>query len=336
METQKGILPMDIITHSQRYLPHELSTRIHAVKLYRSNHFSIKEITRRYKISKASLMRWNKRYDGTKASLMDKSHRPHTTHPNAHTENELKHIKNLIKRNPTISLYELFGKLRRKHQYKRHVTSLYRVLRKLGYYLKADKKIKRYIPKPYHTPCYIGEKMQLDVKHIPKTCASVATSLRFYQYTMIDEATRERFIYAYEEYSTYSTIDFVNRAIRYFGYLPKIIQTDNGSEFTYPQKTKKIHPLDQWCKKYHIIHQLIRPRTPRHNGKVERSHRNDNQRFYQFLKFYSFEDLQYQMKQYLKRSNDIPMQVLGYQSPKEYRKYLEQLYGKPTAIGILK
>ena len=67
-----------------------------------------------------------------------------------------------------------------------------------------------------------------------------------------------------------------------------------------------MHPLDKLCDELSITHKLIRPRTPRHNGKVERSHRTDNERFYRHLKFYSYEDLKYQMKQYLKKTNNIP------------------------------
>lgn len=46
---------------------------------------------------------------------------------------------------------------------------------------------------------------------------------RFYQYTMIDEASRVRFLYPYREQRSYSTIDFVKRAFAYFGYRPQII-----------------------------------------------------------------------------------------------------------------
>lgn len=279
-------------------------------------------------------MRWMKRYDGTKDSLLDHSHRPHTPHPNAHTKKEIKKIKNLIRRNPTISLMELFGKLKRKYNYSRCCTSLFRVLRKLGFYLPAEETKKKYSPKPYDTPIQVGVKMQIDVKFIPKTCCSYDLGTKFYQYTAIDEATRERFIYAYQEHSSYSTIDFIKRMINYFGYKPQIIQTDNGAEFTHNANTKRIHPMDILCNELGIKHQLIRPRTPRHNGKVERSHRNDNKRFYQFLKFYSFEDLQLQMKRYLKRSNDIPMKILGYNTPREHRKYLEEIYGKPLAFAV--
>lgn len=80
--------------------------------------------------------------------------------------------------------------------------------------------------------------------------------------------------------------------------------------------------MDEFCINENIYHHTIRPRTPRHNGKVERSHRNDNERFYNFLKFYSLEDLRYQGKLYLKRSNNIPMAVLGFKTPLEKRKKL--------------
>ena len=114
-------------------------------------------------------------------------------------------------------------------------------------------------------------------------------------------------------------------AIKYFGYKPDIIQTDNGIEFTYFKETERIHPFDDLCNKLGIIHKLIRPRTPRHNGKVERSHRNDNERFYSTLNFYSYDDLKLQMKRYLYYSNRLPMQTLGWLSPIEKRKQLLNL-----------
>ena len=164
----------------------------------------------------------------------------------------------------------------------------------------------------------------MDVKIVPKDCYVGKLPDKFYKYTVIDETSRERFIYPYKEQSSYFTIDFVKRAIIYFGYKRQIIQTDNGQEFTYTIKTDKTHPLNLLLSSLKITHKLIKPRTPRHNGKVERSHRNDNERFYNTLKFYSLEDLRYQAKLYLKRSNNIPMAVLNYRTPNEQRIYLEQ------------
>lgn len=158
---------------------------------------------------------------------------------------------------------------------------------------------------------------------MPAACYSGNVPQKFYQYTVIDEASRERFIYPYMEQSSYSTIEFLKRAFTYFGYKPDILQTDNGTEFTYISKTNRTHPLYIFCNELNIQHKLIRPRTPRHNGKVERSHRNDQERFYNFLRFYSYQDLILQMKRYLNRSNRIPMQVLGWKSPLQKRLELE-------------
>ena len=53
----------------------------------------------------------------------------------------------------------------------------------------------------------------MDVKYVPIACYVGTDGEKFYQYTMIEEASRERFIYAYKENSSYSTVDFVQRAI---------------------------------------------------------------------------------------------------------------------------
>ena len=312
------------IKHNQRYIPHLLQTRYHAVKTYRNGN-SVSFVCRRYKISKASLMRWNKRFDGSIESLKDKSHRPLSKHPNSHTDTEIYWIKNLIRRNPNISLIELYAKLKLNKGYTRHPCSLFRFLRKLGFFKDIKQPSKPYVPKPYHTPTKIGVKMQLDVKYVPNSCYVGKYPDKFYQYTIIDEATRERFIYPFKEQSSYSTVTFVKMAIKYFGYTPEIIQTDNGFEFTHFKDTKRVHPFDKLCNELGIKHQLIRPRTPRHNGKVERSHRNDNERFYSKLSFYSYEDLVVQMKKYLYKSNRLPMQTLNWLSPIEKRKELLEL-----------
>ena len=123
---------MSIITHSQRYLPHTLDTRFYAVKLYSGGN-SVQFLCRRYHISKASLTPWNKGFDGSRESLMDRSHRPHSPHPNAHTPLEIKWIKDRHRRNPHISVCEMYGKLRSNKGYSRHPGSLYRVYHSLGF-----------------------------------------------------------------------------------------------------------------------------------------------------------------------------------------------------------
>lgn len=144
---------------------------------------------------------------------------------------------------------------------------------------------------------------------MPRECnIGIFSTEQLYQYTMIDEATRERFIYPYKEHSGYSTVDFVKRAITYFGYLPQTIQTDNGTEFTNPKHAKEttIHTVDILLNKLGIRHKLIRAYTPRHNGKVERSHRSDQEAFYNHLQFSTFEELKEKMQAWLTRYNNRP------------------------------
>lgn len=312
---------------SKRYLPHEVKTRKYAVESYRNGN-SISYVCRKYHISRTSLYRWNLLYDGTDDSIKDKSHKPLSKHPNAHTDEELKWIKDLIikHKNDNLTLCEYWYKLRINKGYKRNIGSLYRVMRKLGYYKQINiNGTSKYVPKKYDTPKMLGMKWQIDVKFVPVVCQSekIPCDKRFYQYTCIDEATRERFLYWYDEHTPANTVDFVKRCIAYYEYKPLEIQTDNGTEFTWNQeKMTKLHPLDNLCLELDIDHHKIRPRTPRHNGKVERSHRNDNERFYNNLKFDSLEDLRNKGKKYLERSNKIPMAVLNYKTPLEKRDEL--------------
>lgn len=55
----------------------------------------------------------------------------------------------------------------------------------------------------------------------------------------------------------------------------RVVQTDNGAEFQ-----SRFHGH---LEERDIRHVYIRPRTPHLNGKVERSHRVDDQEFYQLL-----------------------------------------------------
>jgi|GEM_PF-686605 hypothetical protein len=205
---------------SKRYLPHELHIRENAVKTYRNGN-SISYVCRKYHISRTSLYRWNKQYDGTKESLKDKSHRPLSKHPNAHTDEEITWIRNLIRRNPDITLCELWYKLRIKRGYSRHIGSLYRVLKRLDFYKEINvKNTSKYVPKKYDTPNQLEIKWQIDVKFVSICCHSnkIPEDKKFYQYTCIDEASRERFLFWYDEHTPFNIVDFVKRCISYYEY----------------------------------------------------------------------------------------------------------------------
>ena len=178
----------------------------------------------------------------------------------------------------------------------------------------------KYVAKPYEQMLYPGQRIQIDVKFVPSVCLfGDAEGKKFYQYTAIDEYSRWRYVEAFEEHSTYSSSVFVEHLIRHFPMSIECVQTDNGAEFTkrFTQPGKETLTMFQrTLRNNDICHKLIQPFTPRHNGKVERSHRKDNERFYATHKFYSFEDFSKQLQQYNYRDyNRFPMRPLGWKSP---------------------
>lgn len=281
--------------------------------------YGVSKAARKYKTNRQYIYRWKRRYDGSIESLRERSRRPHS-HPNQHTDDELALIKNMRRRNPNAGLVVFWVKLRQRG-YSRSITGLYRVLVRLK--LTAVKPPNpKYIPKPYEQMLYPGQRVQIDVKQVPSACiAGQPQGTRFYQYTAIDEFSRFRYLEAFEEASTYSSDLFLQHLIKVFPFKIECVQTDNGFEFTKRfTHNAKDNDLTRFEKRLHMLrieHRKIKPFTPRHNGKVERSHRKDNEYFYATHKFYSFEDFKKQLKLHNRRYNDFPMRPLGWLSPKD-------------------
>jgi transposase InsO family protein len=117
-----------------------------------------------------------------------------------------------------------------------------------------------------------GHRLQLGVKSLERIAG---TGKRLYQFTAIDDCTRIRVLKVYDACNQTSAIRFVDEVIRRLPFRVRVIQTDNGAEFPF-----RFH----WhLEARDIRHVYIRPRTPHLNGKVERSHRVDDQEFYQLL-----------------------------------------------------
>lgn len=292
-----------------------------------ANRYGVSNAARKYKTNRQYIYRWKNRYDGSLDSLRDRSRRPHS-HPNQHTPDEINLIQDMRRRNPHAGLVVFWVKLMQRG-YIRSIPGLYRFLKKQG--IMAQKLPNpKYIPKPYEQMKYPGQRVQIDVKFVPASCmVNEAKGKRFYQYTAIDEYSRWRYVEAFQEHSTYSSAMFVRHFLERFPMPVECIQTDNGMEFTkrFSTSGKETPTLFQRALQEHgIRHKLIRPFTPRHNGKVERSHRKDNERFYASHKFYSFEDFSRQLKAYNRKDyNQFPMRPLEWKSPqtvlKEFLQY---------------
>jgi len=271
----------------------------------------------KYRTNRQYIYRWQRRYDGTLQSLADHSHRPHS-HPKQHTADELKLISDMRKRNVESGLVVFWVKLMQRG-YTRSITGLYRVLKKQGQ-MAVKPPNPKYIAKPYEPMYYPGQRVQIDVKHVPTACiVGDAKGQKFYQYTAIDEFSRFRYIEAFEEATTYTSSVFVDNMLKAFKFKVECVQTDNGFEFTKRFGGDKSNPslFEVNLKQRGITHKLIRPYTPRHNGKVERSHRKDNEYFYAIHKFYSFDDFKTQLIIHNRKYNDFPMRPLKWQSPKK-------------------
>ena len=268
----------------------------------------------KYRTNRQYIYRWRRRYDGTIQSLAEQSRRPHS-HPNQHTEAELKLIRDMRKRNAHAGLVVFWVKLRQRG-YSRSITGLYRVLQRNGQ-MAVKPPNPKYIPKPYEQMFYPGQRVQIDVKHVPTAClVSDVAGQKFYQFTALDEFSRFRYVEAFEECSTYSATIFLQNMLRKFPFKVECVQTDNGAEFTNRFKSEKPTMFEIELARNGIKHKRIKPFTPRHNGKVERSHRKDNEYFYATHKFFSFDDFRSQLFIHNKWYNNFPMRPLIWQSPR--------------------
>ena len=124
----------------------------------------------------------------------------------------------------------------------------------------------------------------------------------------------------YDEHSTYSSYQFLLSLIKNAPFPIREVQTDNGTEFTNAllvvkatHKTMFEDALEMLDIKYH----RIRVATPQHNGKVERQNRQDEERFYKYMKMYSLEDGRKQLEKYQKKSNTYIKTCLDFQSPNQ-------------------
>lgn len=302
---------MDSITQDMRF-------RLALIK-YAEKH-GVTRAAIKYRTTRQYIYFWRRRYDGTMESLRCRSRRPHS-HPREHSPEEIALVRAVREEYPRDGLVVLWVRLRRRG-YARSITGLWRCLRRLG--LGADKPANpKYIPKPYQKALCPGEKVQVDVKVVPTACIVGEAKERgdkLYQYTAIDECTRVRYIAAFPEQSTYSSLEFLVQLVKRFPFRIQKIQTDNGTEFTKQFTGAKDGDLTLFEKELAaqgIAHQKIRPYTPRHNGKVERSHRKDNEQFYAVRQFHSLADFREQLAARDDEYNDFPMRPLGWKSPRE-------------------
>lgn len=210
-----------------------------------------------------------------------------------------------------------------------------KILKKKGLTRKYRvKKIKYKYIKAVRKP---GELLEIDIKYVPGKIANK----RYFQFTAVDTASRWRYLRIYEEESSYHSLLFLKEVIEKFEHKIQAVKTDNGSMFTnrylgsYKRSdlsSRNLHAFDQICAENGIIHYLIDPSKPAQNGTVERSYREDQEKFYDRNNFKNLKDLQNKLIQWNIYYNNLEHCGLNGKTPNEFLKNY-QLINPPNVCA---
>jgi len=169
---------------------------------------------------------------------------------------------------------------------------LVRAKKRMGLTRKKKQKINLHTTR-YEIP--IPGYLQIDTKIVDK---DGEPDQKLIQFTAIDECSRVRYLEGSLTKGAAAATAFLRRAVVFYrshGVTILRAQTDHGTEFTLPENEVTLNAyargetedamFTRECEKLGITHRLIKVRTPQLNGKVERSHRTDGERFYSRFRF---------------------------------------------------
>lgn len=233
----------------------------------------VAQTCRYFGISRTAFYRWKKRYDKYgEAGLADRSRAPHDS-PRATSPAVVSKILHL-RQNYHFGAYRIAAYLHRFHQIEIVRSSVHRFLVKHGMGRLPDNQKHQTHRKRWkrNEKTQPGHRLQMDVKFLERI---PGTGKRLYQFTAIDDCTRIRVLKVYDRCNQRTAIRFLNEVRKRLPFRILILHTDNGAEFR-----SRFH----WhAESLDIRHVYIRPASPHLNGKVERSHRIDEQEVYQML-----------------------------------------------------
>lgn len=293
----------------------------------------LKDVAKVCPHSKRSLERWVSAYKKHgESGLEPKSTRPRC-HPNETGIRIKERIIELRKKTKKCAL-KLKWQLE-KENISIHKNTIQKIIKTEG--LVRKYKVRKLKYKYIKVPLSPGELIEIDVKYVPEKIGR----MRYYQFTAIDCATRWRYLEIYDDCSNYSSIKFLEKVTRIAPFRIRAIKTDNGSNFTnryvgYDKSSDplnpKLHALDLLCQEKSIIHYLIDPGKPAQNGKVERSHRSDQEIFYDRNRFKDVIDLKKKIRVWNRYYNNLEHCGLDGKTPNEMLKLLT--IQKPTNVYV--
>ena len=279
---------------------------------------SIKQLTKVCPFSERTVKYWLARYKKLgMVGLENKSTRP-KSQPNETPIRIKERIIELRKENK-LCAQKLWYKLR-KENINIDVRTIGKIIKSEGLVRKYRiRKLQYKYIKPSMAP---GDLVEIDIKYVP----GLIRGKRYYQYTAIDCATRWRYLEIYENGDNESTLKFLDKLISIATFRIRAIKTDNGGCFTnrYTGYLKsrdpfnpKLHPLDLECQRLNMIHYLIDPGKPAQNGRVERSHRTDQEMFYDRNEFKTVLGLKKKIRQWNFYYNNLEHCALDGLTPNE-------------------
>ena len=234
---------------------------------------NVARVCRRFGISRKSFYKWKRRHaEHGDAGLCDQPRTPKCS-PRATAREVVSKIL-YLRQHYHFGPGRIAAYLQRFHQIAIAVSSVHRILTRHSMNrLPASQKHRPHGKRwqRYEKP-QPGHRLQLDVKFLERI---PGTQRRLYQFTAIDDCTRIRVLKVYDRCNQRTAVQFIDEVLRRLPFRVLVVQTDNGAEFQ-SQFHWHLETRD-------IRHVYIRPRTPRLNGKVERSHRVDDEEFYQLL-----------------------------------------------------
>ena len=288
------------------------------IKPILNKEISIKQLAKVCPFSERAIKYWLARYrEFGMIGLENKSTRPRSQ-PNE-TPIRIKELIVEMRKENKLCAQKLWYKLR-KEKIDINVRTIGKIIKAEGLVRKYRiRKLQYKYIKPSMAP---GDLVEIDIKYVP----GLIKRKRYYQYTAIDCATRWRYLEIYENGDNESSLKFLIKLISVANFRIRAIKTDNGSCFTnrytgYLKSTDpfnpRLHPLDLECQRLNIIHYLIDPGKPAQNGRVERSHRTDQEMFYDRNEFKTVLGLKKKIRQWNLYYNNLEHCALDGLTPNE-------------------
>ena len=316
-----------VVQVSSNYLSKEALRRLEWFDFWLSHNRNISLTCRHFGISRDTFYLWKKRFNKNNLHSLEDNLKTRTPH-NLRQMTTPKKIINLIcmirSEDVEKSKYEIQAELLDKYGISVGYNTIQKIINRHIHLLNAqhkrklkkhrNHKIARIKAAAELRDRDLGSLIQIDTKHL------YVLGKRFYVFVAIDCKSRYAFIYCYKTCTSENAADFLLKAIDYFPFTIKAINTDNGPEYLL-----NFHKLTE---RLNIPHYFNYPHTPKMNGRAERLIQTVEYEFFNYQ-----EDLIDDIDEINKRceifndkyNNRRYNRAIGYKTPTQYVKsYLEE------------